>query len=395
MTSDMLSQEEIDALLSGSSADKVTHDFFEDDNEELLSDIEIDALGEIGNISMGTAATTLSTLLNRKVNITTPRVKLTTVDELADDYKLPLVAIDVSYKEGLEGSNILILNTDDAKIITDLMMGKDSFDTDRELTELDLSAVSEAMNQMMGSSSTSLSEMLMRKIDIEPPKSLEITFAEGKNKIDLLNSSSPIIKISFKMVIGDLIDSNIMQLVPLEFGKSMVEKLMGSPDTQEETPVNSRVSVEPNNVIEQYIETPVNKIKEEVYNIPQTPANDIARTENMNYNDISNIKEDKVVVKKPEFQSFDTSFTSSHSGSIDLVGDIPVEITVELGRTHKKISEILEFGQGTVIELDKLVGEALNIYANGRYIAKGEVVVIDDNFGVRVTEIESSSRKII
>lgn len=395
MTSDMLSQEEIDALLSGSSADKVTHDFFEDDNEELLSDIEIDALGEIGNISMGTAATTLSTLLNRKVNITTPRVKLTTVDELADDYKLPLVAIDVSYKEGLEGSNILILNTDDAKIITDLMMGKDSFDTDRELTELDLSAVSEAMNQMMGSSSTSLSEMLMRKIDIEPPKSLEITFAEGKNKIDLLNSSSPIIKISFKMVIGDLIDSNIMQLVPLEFGKSMVEKLMGSPDTQEETPVNSRVSVEPNNVIEQYIETPVNKIKEEVYNIPQTPANDIARTENMNYNDISNIKEDKVVVKKPEFQSFDTSFTSSHSGSIDLVGDIPVEITVELGRTHKKISEILEFGQGTVVELDKLVGEALNIYANGRYIAKGEVVVIDDNFGVRVTEIESSSRKII
>ncbi|MEY8415761.1 flagellar motor switch protein FliN/FliY [Tissierella praeacuta DSM 18095] len=395
MTSDMLSQEEIDALLSGSSADKVTHDFFEDDNEELLSDIEIDALGEIGNISMGTAATTLSTLLNRKVNITTPRVKLTTVDELADDYKLPLVAIDVSYKEGLEGSNILILNTDDAKIITDLMMGKDSFDTDRELTELDLSAVSEAMNQMMGSSSTSLSEMLMRKIDIEPPKSLEITFAEGKNKIDLLNSSSPIIKISFKMVIGDLIDSNIMQLVPLEFGKSMVEKLMGSPDTQEETPVNSRVSVEPNNVIEQYIETPVNKIKEEVYNIPQTPANDIARTENMNYNDISNIKEDKIVVKKPEFQSFDTSFTSSHSGSIDLVGDIPVEITVELGRTHKKISEILEFGQGTVVELDKLVGEALNIYANGRYIAKGEVVVIDDNFGVRVTEIESSSRKII
>lgn len=395
MTSDMLSQEEIDALLSGSSADKVTHDFFEDDNEELLSDIEIDALGEIGNISMGTAATTLSTLLNRKVNITTPRVKLTTVDELADDYKLPLVAIDVSYKEGLEGSNILILNTDDAKIITDLMMGKDSFDTDRELTELDLSAVSEAMNQMMGSSSTSLSEMLMRKIDIEPPKSLEITFAEGKNKIDLLNSSSPIIKISFKMVIGDLIDSNIMQLVPLEFGKSMVEKLMGSPDTQEETPVNSRVSVEPNNVIEQYIETPVSKIKEEVYNIPQTPANDIARTENMNYNDISNIKEDKIVVKKPEFQSFDTSFTSSHSGSIDLVGDIPVEITVELGRTHKKISEILEFGQGTVVELDKLVGEALNIYANGRYIAKGEVVVIDDNFGVRVTEIESSSRKII
>ena len=163
MASDMLSQEEIDALLRGGADDEHMVEFYEDDHEELLSDIEIDALGEIGNISMGTAATTLSTLLNRKVNITTPKVTITTADELADDYKLPFVAIDVSYKAGLEGSNILILNTDDTKIITDLMMGKDSFDTGRELTELDLSAVSEAMNQMMGSASTSLSEMFMRK----------------------------------------------------------------------------------------------------------------------------------------------------------------------------------------------------------------------------------------
>ncbi|WP_353095299.1 flagellar motor switch phosphatase FliY [Tissierella praeacuta] len=389
MASDMLSQEEIDALLTGDSDNEFTEEFYEDDYEELLSDVEIDALGEIGNISMGTAATTLSTLLNRKVNITTPRVNLTTADELADDYKLPLVAIDVSYKAGLKGSNILILNTDDAKIITDLMMGKDSFDTDRELTELDLSAVSEAMNQMMGSSSTSLSEMFMKKIDIEPPKSIEITFAEGKNKIDLLNSSSPIIKISFKMVIGDLIDSNIMQLVPLEFGKSMVEKLIGgSPDVSEEE------SVESHDISKEY-ESPVQEIMKEAYNIPQTPVKDIARTENMNYNNISKTNEEKITVKRPEFQSFDTSFASPQSSSIDLVGDIPVEITVELGRTHKKISEILEFGQGTVVELDKLVGESLNIYANGRYIAKGEVVVIDDNFGVRVTEIESSNRKII
>ncbi|MCQ4921783.1 flagellar motor switch phosphatase FliY [Tissierella carlieri] len=396
MASDMLSQEEIDALLRGGADDEHMVEFYEDDHEELLSDIEIDALGEIGNISMGTAATTLSTLLNRKVNITTPKVTITTADELADDYKLPFVAIDVSYKAGLEGSNILILNTDDTKIITDLMMGKDSFDTGRELTELDLSAVSEAMNQMMGSASTSLSEMFMRKIDIEPPKSIEITFAEGKNTIDLLNSSLPIIKISFKMVIGDLIDSNIMQLIPIEFGKSMVEKLMGSSHNTNELTMEEQTPAQSINYAEDHIEVPTKSISQESYNVSQTPTRDVARTENINYNNVSKINEEKVIVKKPDFQSFDASFNLSHNNeSIDLVGDIPVEITVELGRTHKKISEILEFGQGTVVELDKLVGESLNIYANGKYIAKGEVVVIDDNFGVRVTEIENSNRKII
>ena len=391
MTSDMLSQEEIDALLKGDSSSESTVEF--EDHEEFLSEMEMDALGEIGNISMGTAATTLSTLLNRKVNITTPRVTITTADELANDYKLPFVAIDVSYKAGLEGSNILILDTDDSKIITDLMMGKEEFDTERELTDLDLSAVSEAMNQMMGSASTSLSEMFMKKIDIEPPKSVEITFSEGKNVIELLNTSTPIIKISFKMVIGDLIDSNIMQLVPLEFGKAMVNNLLGSTNMEEEIIIEE---VQP--VIEREpdrpMETPREVINENNYSMPNIQEKNIDRTENMNYNNISRVDEEKVMVKKPEFQSFDMSSNSAHNGSIDLVGDIPVEITVELGRTNKRISEILEFGQGTVVELDKLVGEALNIYANGKYIAKGEVVVIDDNFGVRITEIENSNKRI-
>ncbi len=395
MASDMLSQEEIDALLRGGQDNENTVEFHEDDYEELLSDIEIDALGEIGNISMGTAATTLSTLLNRKVTITTPTVTITTTEELAKDYRLPFVAIDVSYKAGLEGSNILILNTDDAKIITDLMMGKDSFDVGRELTDLDLSAVSEAMNQMMGSASTSLSEMFMRKIDIEPPKSMEITFSEGREKIDLLNSSSHIIKISFRIVIGDLIDSNIMQLIPLEFGKSMVENLMNPSYISNEVLVEASEPIKEVQNVEMYIETPTKSINQESNRDLQSQSRDIARTENINYNNGSRINEEKVMVKKPEFQSFDSSISSPHQESIDLVGDIPVEITVELGRTHKKISEILEFGQGTVVELDKLVGESLNIYANGKYIAKGEVVVIDDNFGVRVTEIESSGRKII
>ncbi len=406
MSKDMLSQEEIDALLKGNDMEDEDDEMYnfneetyvnEANLENTLSDIEIDALGEIGNISMGTAATTLSTLLNKKVSITTPKVEITTTEELAHDYKMPFVAIDVSYKSGLEGSNILILNNRDAKIISDIMMGKEEFDTERELSELDLSAVGEAMNQMIGSASTSLSEMLMKTIDIEPPVTMEITFPEGKQKIEMLKTESPIIKISFKMIIGNFVDSNIMQLIPINFGKEMVDNLMNpTQDTDvivENKPSSPTIETNVNeSLITERIESKVN----------QPNLEDLNQQDNSNItggnfasNSIRNEKDDMVVVKKPEFQNFNMEVASTPVESIDLVGDIPIKIVVELGRTHKNISEILEFGQGTVIELEKLVGEALNIYANGKFIARGEVVVIDDNFGVRVTEVENTNKKII
>lgn len=379
MANDMLSQEEIDALLKGDINYEPEIEYYEDD--EILSDIEKDTLGEIGNISMGTAATTLSTLLNRKVSITTPSVSITTPEILSEEYSIPFVAIDVSYKEGLEGSNILILNTDDVKIITDIMMGKDTFDTEREITELDLSAVSEAMNQMMGSACTSLSEIFLKKIDIEPPKSMVITFQEGKEKIELLKTDEPIIKVSFKMVVEDIINSNIMQLIPIDFGKSMVEALISGSVSEVGKETEAK-------------ETPVQDLSKTQYEEPVSAGiTTVDKASDINYNISKN--EEKVVVKKPVFQTFQETSHEPFNASIDLIGDIPIEITVELGRTHKKISEILELGQGSVIELDKLVGEPLNIYANGKFIAKGEVVVIDDSFGIRVTEIESSGKKII
>lgn len=388
MTSDMLSQEEIESLLTGDLSMEPEVEFFEDESEvELLSEMEKDALGEIGNISMGTAATTLSTLLNRKVNITTPKVTVTSADELANEYKMPFVAVDVSYKEGLQGSNILILHSDDVKVITDLMMGKDEIDIERDITELDLSAAGEAMNQMMGSSSTSLSEMFMKKIDIEPPKSVEITFADGKKTIDLLKTSSPIIKISFKMEIGEFIDSNMMQLIPIEFGKDMVNQLINLGGVEE--------IINPINMEEPLVGQPTLNKRKSTKPIAQKPRKTVARMEDMNYNNEISIEEDQFVVTKPKFQNFGEETSNVYNEQIDLVGDIPIELTVELGRTHRKISEILEFGLGTVIELEKLVGEALNIYANGKYIAKGEVVVIDDNFGVRVTEIGDNHKQIL
>lgn len=405
MSDGMLSQEEIDALLKGenldSEPDSVKEDLNIEENTEskkmgekeeldeeyldILTEVEIDALGEIGNISMGTAATTLATLLNQKVNITTPTVEITTSEKLAQEYEAPLVAVDVSYSKGLEGSNIMMLRTDDVKIITDLMMGKEEVDTDRELTEIDLSAVSEAMNQMMGSSATSLSSMLDKQIDIKPPISEKVVFSEDKKKIDLLKDDGPLIKISFKMEIGEYIDSNIMQLLPIEFGKNMIETLMANGSDSEET-IEEKIE---GNIVN---EESVDKKPEEEPVEEQQETRQETRKEQTRIHEPTSYEEDPVVVSKPEFKSFEKEESFTNGSEIDLVGDIPVEITVELGRTSKKIGEILEFGMGTIVELDKLVGEPLKVLANGKYIASGEVVVIDDSFGVRITDIERNKK---
>ncbi|WP_427338655.1 flagellar motor switch phosphatase FliY [Caloranaerobacter sp. DY30410] len=372
MTNNMLSQEEIDALLKGELADNnesVTV------NEE-LTEIEKDALGEIGNISMGTAATTLYTLLGKKVTITTPKVEVTNTEELSKKYAVPFVAVDVKYKLGLEGSNLLILKTDDVKVITDLMMGGDGTNIDRELNEMDLSAISEAMNQMVGSSSTSLSEMFSTVIDIEPPRAFLIKLNDDNIDLDIFKNKT-IVKISFRMIIGDLVDSEIMQLLPIDFAKNMVSRLLG-----QESNSNFDNSDKNTDLISQ----------EEDEKSDNESMNSI---ENLSYNaNNKEIKEQEHInVRKVEFQSFDENKKIEYNESIDLIQEIPVEVTVELGRTTKKISEILEFGPGTVIELDKLVGEPLEIFANGKFIAKGEVVVIDDNFGVRITDIVNPSKR--
>ena len=388
MANDMLSQEEIDALLKGTTEDNLT-----DLNEE-ISEVERDALGEIGNISMGSAATALSTLLKQRVSITIPQVSVENINILADEYTIPFVAIDVKYKTGLEGSNVLILKTDDVKIITDLMLGKETFDLNRELTEMDLSAVSEAMNQMMGTACTSLSEMFSRKIDIEPPKSTEITFEKAKDELDVLKNADSIVKISFKMTVGDIINSNIMQLIPVRFAKELVSKLMGQDSQVEsEEEVVSANSTDDSSLSYEYEkEDDLDKMFDS--KVKKEERKEEKKEKHLHEN--KNIETDKsVIVKKPKFEAFDVEPKKEnlHNESIDLVGDIPVEITAELGRTAKKIKEILEYGVGTIVELDKLVGEPLDVYANGKFIAKGEVVVIDDNFGIRITDISNSYKE--
>lgn len=380
---DMLSQEEIDALLSGGDDDDAGG------GNDNLTPEEIDALGEVGNISMGTAATTLFTLLGQKVTITTPKVSVITYDELIGSYTDPCVIINVRYKEGIEGVNILILQESDVKIITDLMMGGDGTNVSDELTDLHLSAIGEAMNQMIGSSSTSLSEMLGEKVDISPPEPQFNSLKDLSFEDVGINSENNVVRTAFRMTVGDLIDSQINQVMPIDVAKQLVNNLLNqsvadepAPEPEPAQPAAPQPQEQP--VQQQPAQAPVQQAPPQYQQAPpQYQQAPMYQQPQYQQPPMQNVNAQPV-----QFESFDENgMISGYNNNINIIKDVPLEITVELGRTTKRISEILDFAPGSVIELDKLVGEALDILANGKKIATGEVVVVDENYGIKITDI--------
>lgn len=366
MNDGFLSQEEIDALLRGDQiATAPAH--------AELSDMEKDALGEIGNISMGSAATTLSILLGRRVSITTPRVSIATLNEIKQQYPLPYLVIEVGYTEGILGTNLLAMREQDALIIADLMMGGDGSNPPTGLNELYMSAVGEAMNQMMGSTSTSMSTIFKKKIDIAPPKVNLIDFATDPAITNTVPAEEPIVRVSFRMEVEDLIDSEIMQILSVKVAKEMVESLMNA--VQQPTAPPPPVAAAPKPAaVSQTVTAPA---PSQAYPSPMAAAPPMPKPQ------------PHVPVQPVQFAPLKSSGMAVMDPNIGLILDVPLQVTVELGRTRKLIREILELSPGSVIELDKLAGEPVDILVNGKLIAKGEVVVIDENFGVRVTDIVS------
>ena len=419
----MLSQEEINALLAGANVDGLAD--ANTDGEETLTDEQKDAIGEISNISMGTAATTLSTLLNQTVNITTPKVTYMNWQELADSYDKPCVFLQISYTSGLDGNNVLVLKERDVKIITDLMMGGPGNVSDEPIGELHLSAIGEAMNQMMGSAATSMSSMLGKKIDISPPIA-NLVDLNDNNKKDIPEFlQKRFVKVSFRMTIGTLIDSEIMQLYPFDFARHLYETFMHdavsgmTTSTKEAQPEQqaSETAPQPQPVQQpapqpQPVQQPAPQPQPVQQPAPQpqpvqqpqqmagaVPPQGYAMPPqgyamppqgyamppqgyampSQNYENVN--------VQPASFQPFTGGNALPGHENIDLIMDVPLEVTVELGRTTKSIKEILEFAPGTIVELNKIAGEPIDVLVNGKYVAKGEVVVIEESFGVKITEI--------
>lgn len=378
----MLSQDEINALLSGVNAGSSDPqpDPQPAATEEILTDIEKDAIGEIANISMGTSATTLYSLVNRKVNITTPTVSIANWKNFIDEQEKPCVFIQIKYTEGLDGANILIMRERDVKVITDLMMGGDGSNIDGELGELHLSAISEAMNQMMGSSATSLSSMLGRMIDISPPEASLVNILENKNGADIAPFlAGDFVKIEFRMQIEDLVDSTIMQLYPIDFAKSLykifMEQQMGTSAAPAQPDPAPQPQPDPAPQPQPYV-PPQAEMPQMQQAMPQMQMQQMPQMQQAN-------------IQPAQFQAFNTQMPQQMASqeNIGLIMDVPLEVTVELGRTKKSIAEILDFTPGTIIELDKIAGEPIDVLVNGKFVAKGEVVVIEESFGIRVTEI--------
>ena len=486
----MLSQDEINALLQGmdlsdtadsgaspetpqdsSSAENTDNGYVKDvaptvGDEEKLTDVEKDAIGEVANISMGSSATTLYSLVNRKVNITTPVVTLATWKTLLDSYEKPCVFIQIKYTKGLDGTNILVLKEHDVKVITDLMMGGDGTNTEGELGELHLSAISEAMNQMMGSAATSLSTLLQTVIDISPPESSLFDLTEvkdGKEISPFLGGT--FVKISFRMQIDDLVDSTIMQLYPIDFARKLVETFINTQMANIDE-VTEKKPAQPENDTDTTAQIPApgtdnqtqmnNTNLNGMNQMGNMGMNDMNQMNNMGMNDMNQMNNmgmngmnqmgnmgmngmnqmgnmgmngmnqmgnmgmngmnqmgnmgmnqmgnmgmnsmnqmgmmgmpgQNVNVQPAQFQSFSNdNMGTTGQENIGLIKDVPLEVTVELGRTTKSISDILDFSPGTIIELDRIAGEPIDVLVNGKFVAKGEVVVIEESFGVRITEI--------
>jgi flagellar motor switch protein FliN/FliY len=346
MEQSFLSQEEIDALLGGNNAR------FEPDTDAMkkstLSPVEQDVLCEIGNISTGSASTALSEILSQRVSIDTPNLKCISPTELQRGFTAPYIMVEIKYSSGLDGNNVFILQAQDAAIIANLMMGGDGLNCSADMDEITLSAVSEAMNQMMGFSATSMSQVFNRTIEISPPNVTLMGIGNDEDSVNWNIFSDDLAVISFNLQIGQLLKSEIMLIMNMDVAKQQVEYLMAA-SANNYCPAPSDVSMKSDK-------------------------------------GISTIMPQQIVVE-------DNSGLIN-SNNLNLILDIPLRLSVILGKTKRNIVDVLKLTQGSIVELERLENEPVDILVNETLIARGEVVVVKEYFGVRITDIISTESRI-
>ena len=449
-----------------------------------FSAFEIDAIGEILNISLGASATAVSTMLNARVDITTPVVRVLTKSEFEISNLEPAVGVEITYIAGLSGSNIMLLKKHDVKVIVDMLMGTETPEETFELNELNISAICEVMNQMMGASATALSEFLSKTVNISTPSSFEIENV-GDFKDKYYNNEDLMVVVGFTLKIADQLESEFINVMPPSLAKELVagffpqedsepeaqaapepvfepapstsgggvlsqeeiEKLLAGSSEPEPQPQMPKQESSGGILSQEEIEMLLNGSKvpdAEPAPIPEpapTPAatvpnaaveaaatmpltgNEAVTTDNLSVQQmmsqmqmqqqmmtqmqqmIQQLQSSQAAQKKeapapktinvkpiPQTALADGQLSyEEQEENRELIMGVPLEVSVEIGRTRKLVKEILEFTKGSLVILDKLAGEQVDLYVNGRCIAKGDVVVVDDNFGIRITEIIKKS----
>lgn len=398
-------------------------------DEKIFNSLEMDAIGEILNISLGASATAVSTMLDRRVDITVPNVMISSKEDFEFSYMEPAVGVEITYVSGLKGNNIMLLKRHDVKVIVEILMGMEYPDEEFELNEINLSAICEVMNQMMGASSTALAELLDEPVNISTPNSFEInTVAEFSDKYLLENE--PMVVVSFSLKVENALESEFLNIMTVDlarkllscFGLAMEEpaptgaeepapkassekmsyERFLEPEPSQESSSRMMSQEEIEKLLSQNFETNASAqvqpeptkseakpINPEPPRVQTTPASVSAEPAYVPQAHSGNTQP-RVINVRPNAELHNQeegNACQERTENLDLIMGVPLEISVEIGRTKKNVREILEYNKGSLIVLDKLAGEQVDIYVNGQCIAKGDVVVVDDNFGVRVTEV--------
>lgn len=443
--------------------------------KELFSPMEIDAIGELMNISLGSSATAVSNMLDHRVDITTPKVSVVEVKDFSIGNLEPAMGVEIKYVEGLEGSNIMLLRRSDIKVIVDILMGCETPDEEFELNELTISAVCEVMNQMMGAASTAMSDFLGFPVNISTPEPFELEDLEEFKESHLPKGAETIVVVRFSLKIENALESEFMNIMSVSLAKELLKGLgLDEEETGESEQIPADASPAPQSssrdkqLSQEEIEMLIKGSQGEETSAPPMTDAPAGSNRQLSQEEIERLMaggiseevapqqsaspdrrepvqppqpqgaeavpppttgvsqeagqaagdrkvypppayyppypypypyppqqvivqpEPKVINAKqapmPELDVMET-LGKEQAQNLELIMEVPVQVTVEIGRTQRKVQDILEYSKGSLVVLDKLAGDQVDLFVNGKCIAKGDVVVIDDNFGVRITEI--------
>ncbi len=442
--------------------------------KDLFSPMDVDALGEMMNISLGSSATAVSNMLGQRVDITTPTVSVIKTKDFSLGNLEPAIGVEIRYVAGLEGSNIMLLKRSDIKVIVDLLMGMETSDEEFELNDLTISAVCELMNQMMGAASTALSDFFGFSVNISTPQPFQLDDLDQFKRDHFPQNADTVVVVRFALKIEGVLESEFMNVMSVDLAKELLKGL-GLGDTSEEPAPAAAPAPQPapaaeassggvlsQDQIEKMLQgggdaqpqaapapapqsapaaaAPAGGVlsQEEIEKMlqgggaaqPQAPGmpaqpaagaampqqmppmqgmpmqGQPAANGQMGYPPMyyppypypmapmAGYPDPKVINTQPvEMPPMDLGeqLGKEQAQNLDLIMEVPLQVTVEIGRARQKVQDILEFSKGSLVVLDKLAGDQVDLFVNGKCIARGDVVVIDDNFGVRITEIVQNS----
>lgn len=369
-------------------------------NENIFSDMERDVIGEVMNISLGSSATSLSTLLGKRVEITVPKVNVINARDFSYENLEPAIGVEINYVEGLNGVNLMIWRRMDAKAIIEILLGQSIPDDEFEMDEINTSAICEVMNQMMGSAATALSDFLGKSINISTPVAYEIddkTEFQNKYFVD----DDVIVAVAFELFIEESVQSQFINVMPVSLAREIVSSFLKGVEGFSDPGAETNTKAEEKKEIS--VETESSTMENQsIYEVEENEEYDDEVEDDDDYvvknpvkkatKKIKQKKKEQIPVNvRPiefdEFEDEEVELSGEQLSNLELIMSVPLEISVEIGKAKRQIKDILEFKQGTIIELDKQAGAYVDIIVNGQLIAKGEVVVVNDNFGVRVVEI--------